>query len=380
MIAAPDMRFDDIVIGGGITGLCLAWFLGAEGAAVACLDGGSGGGSRANAGSLHVQMQSRLERQFPDRLSAFVSALPIYPQAVDFWSGVAAALDEDIELQLGGGLMVADDEAQLAALAAKCVIERRCGVETSILGRAELLRLAPWLDPQVAGACHCPQEGKVNPLLANAAIRRKAQQNGAVFFDDCLALRIEAEGHAYIVHTDCGRFRGARVVIAAGAGSEHLAKSLGFRLPVRAEALHMNITDAAEPFMHHLVQHADRPITLKQLANGQLLIGGGWPAHNVQQPATPQVGLDSVLGNLDLACRMVPAIRDLRLLRTWAGINPTSDLLSILGGVDSLPGVYAAIPGDAGYTLGPWCARQLVDDMQGRRPDYPLELFTPSRF
>src|SRR5258707_9918477 len=28
----------------------------------------------------------------------------------------------------------------------------------------------------------------------------------------------------------------------------------------------------------HLVQHADRPITLKQLGNGQAVIGGGWPA------------------------------------------------------------------------------------------------------
>ena len=40
----------------------------------------------------------------------------------------------------------------------------------------------------------------------------------------------------------------------------------------------MNITEATEPLIHHMVQHADRPITLKQLAAGMVVIGGGWPA------------------------------------------------------------------------------------------------------
>ena len=44
------------------------------------------------------------------------------------------------------------------------------------------------------------------------------------------------------------------------------------------DPLHMNITEGTAPFITHLVQHADRPITLKQLGNGQAVIGGGWPA------------------------------------------------------------------------------------------------------
>ena len=36
----------------------------------------------------------------------------------------------------------------------------------------------------------------------------------------------------------------------------------------------MNITEATEPLIHHLVQHADRQITMKQLSAGMVVIAG----------------------------------------------------------------------------------------------------------
>ena len=119
---------------------------------------------------------------------------------------------------------------------------------------------------------------------------------------------------------------------------------------------------------------------MKQLKTGQLLIGGGWPAREGHDGGVPEVLLDSLLGNLGLAQHLVPDIADLRVTRTWAGINTMVDLLSVLGEIKPLPGVFVAIPGDAGYTLGPYCARLVVDQMSGRSPDYSLEYFSPSRF
>ena len=59
-------RTGTAVIGGGIVGLCLSWFLADAGERVLCLDDGRHAGSTANAGSLHVQMQSRFIRLYPD--------------------------------------------------------------------------------------------------------------------------------------------------------------------------------------------------------------------------------------------------------------------------------------------------------------------------
>jgi glycine/D-amino acid oxidase-like deaminating enzyme len=372
--------FDTVVIGGGVVGLCVTWFLADTGAAVLCIDDGREAGSTANAGSLHVQMQSRLIRLFPERLADYQKALPIYPRAVDYWAVIANELDEDVELQIGGGLMVADSREQLAALEEKCQCERQSGLDTDIVGQQELQSLAPYLHSGALGAVYCAKEGKINPLLANAAIRNKVHGSGGVIRPHCHVERIEQASRGYLVTTGAEMFRTGRVVIAAGAGSGKLAATLGLYLPTSAEPLHMNITDATDSFIKHLLQHAERPITMKQMRSGQVLIGGGWPAGHGRQGGVPEVLRDSLIGNLRLAQEMVPRVASLQVTRSWAGINPMVDLLSVLGEVDSLPGIFVAVPGDAGYTLGPYCARLLVDRMSGISGDFPLTDFSPTRF
>lgn len=372
--------FDTVVIGGGIVGLCLTWFLADDGAAVICLDDGADCGSTTNAGSLHVQMQSRVRRQFPERYDDFVKTLPIYPRAVDYWFEIAGMLDRDIGLSTIGGLMVADDAEQMQRLADKCGQEQRQGVETALIDRQELLRRAPYLNEDLAGASFCPLEGKVDPLQANAAIRRKLTQAGGSIRRGVRVEHLETDRSDYVVACGVATFRAGRVVIAAGSGSGPIAASLGFELPVTAEPLHMNVTDAATSFVEHLLQHAARPITMKQLANGQLVIGGGWPAGDPASPAPASVRLSSTLGNLGLAREMVPDVGGLSVVRSWAGINARADLLSVLGEAPSSPGVFVAVPGDAGYTLGPYCARLVAELMAGRQPDFPLAPFSPARF
>ena len=380
----PDLKinedFDTVVIGGGVVGLCLTWFLAEEGAAVVCLDDGRNAGSTANAGSLHGQMQSRMECLFPERIADYEKTLSIYPRAIDYWSEVVQWLDVDVEFHVGGGLMVAESRKQMDGLAEKSRRESAIGIDTSLLGKQELLRLAPYLNREVQGALFCPKEGKINPLLANAAIRRKALELGGVFHDNTFVESIESTDRGYIVASNRGNFRSGRVVIAAGAGSGDIVATLGFHLPTAAEPLHMNITDATSPFMRHLVQHAEQALTMKQLKTGQLLIGGGWPAREGREGCVPEVVLGSLLGNLGLAQHLVPGIAELRVTRTWAGINTKVDLLSVLGEIEPLPGIFVAIPGDAGYTLGPYCARLVVEQMSGRSPDYSLEHFSPRRF
>ena len=374
-------EFDTIVVGGGIVGLFLAWFLADEGNAVVCLDDGRNAGSMANAGSLHGQMQSRMERLFPERVADYQETLSMYPRAIDYWAEIAGQLDKDIEFQLGGGLMIAETREHLEALHAKSAIENRCGMETSVLDATETLAIAPYLNADVvAGALYCPKEGKANPLTAINEVRRKAIASGATLIGNAHVERIESAASGELVESSRGTFRAVRVVVAAGAGSGGILATLGVEIPVAAEPLHMNVTEATGAIMPHLVQHAELALTMKQLKTGQLLIGGGWPARYSRELRTPEVLSDSLLGNLALARRLVPGIGDLRVLRTWAGINTMVDLTSVLGEIDGLPGIFVAIPGDAGFTLAPYCARLVAEQMSGRTPDYPLEHFSTSRF
>ena len=372
--------FDIAVIGGGIVGLCISWFLAEEGAAVVCIDDGRQAGSIANAGSLHVQMQSRTMRMFPELIPFYEPSMPLYPLAVDYWLEIQKRLGEDIELHVGGGLMVAETREQYDFLGAKCRRENEIGIETELIDRGELMRLAPYLNPGSEGAVFCPKEGKINPLLANSAVRRKALENGVDLRNGIFVTAVEQSDAGYVVATSAGEIRAGRVVIAAGAGSAVIAAALGIDMPLVAEPLHMNVTEPTEPFTKYLLQHAGRPITMKQMTAGHVVIGGGWPARLVGEVGHPTVDLASVIGNLSLAQHMVPSIGDLRVIRTWAGVNSTADMRSILGSVEGLPGLYFAIPGDAGYTLAPYCARLLVEHMAGRETGISIDMFSPLRF
>jgi glycine/D-amino acid oxidase-like deaminating enzyme len=381
MSAHPDVpEVGTVVIGGGIVGRCLSWFLAMEGMEVACLDDGWLGGSTANAGSLHVQMQSRFIRLYPDLAPGVERALPMYVRAVRHWQEISRAVGDTIGLKMTGGLMVAEDALQYEFLAAKCRRERQLGLQVEMLDRVALDRIAPYLGPAVFGAEFCADEGKVDPLLANAAIRRSLLAAGGMLRTDVTVNLLRREGAGFRVETNEGTIRAGRLAIAAGVRTRELAQGLGVILPATAEPLHMNITEAAEPFILHLVQHADRMITMKQLAAGQVVIGGGWPARLAGRARHPTVELTSMMGNLSLAQHVVPRVGALRLIRTWAGVNTVVDGRAVLGGIDAVPGLYIAIPGDAGYTLGPLTARLIADTMLGRSPELPIDEFSLARF
>ena len=383
MASAAHPLVDDIdvlVIGGGIVGSCLAGFLAEEGVGVALIDDGRIGGSNANAGSLHVQMQSRFMRLYPQNVPGMERQLPLYPKAVAFWQAMQAQLGAEFDLKMTGGLMVAESQDQLDFLKIKARRERELGLDVDILDRAALDRIAPYFGPAVVGAELCANEGKLNPLLCNAAIRRWIVEKGVLLIEGESAGRIRRERQAFIVETERGSIKAGKVVLAAASGSKALAQALGVAIPAEPEPLHMNITEAAAPLIGHLIQHADRMITLKQFGTGQIVIGGGWPAHLAGERRHPTVELASLVANATLAQHIVPRIAPLRIIRTWAGINTSVDGKGVLGPIGRVPGLFAAIPGDAGYTLGPLSARLVADMMLGRQPNEDVTPFSADRF
>ncbi|XWN33658.1 MAG: FAD-binding oxidoreductase [Devosia sp.] len=368
---------DVLIVGGGVTGMACALHLAENGAQPLVVDWGGNAGSTANAGSLHVQLQSRFLRLFPHLAPNVESSLSLYVSAVAEW-GELDARHGPFELVQGGGLMVAETDAQLRFLAEKAARERPHGVRADILNRRDLDAIAPWIGPHIVGAELCGNEGKVNPLVANRALKAAATAAGVRFVEDRIE-RVERTGNGVGAIGASGglRYTAGQVVIAAAWGSGSLAQALGITVPTHSEPLHMNITEAAAYDIRHLVQHAERPITLKQFQSGQVVIGGGWPADAGTGDNAPTVRADSLLGNVALAARLAPAIGHLRVIRTWAGCNTTHDGKTILGRKGP---IILAVPGDAGYTLGPLVGRAAAALALDSTPPFDLAPYTPTRF
>lgn len=369
---------DTLVIGGGITGTVAAIALAKQGARVTVLDAGTNAGSDANAGSLHVQMQSRFMRLYPDQVPNVEASLPFYREAAEEWARLDGQLG-GLDLIRKGGLMLAESPEQLAFLEAKATRESNKGLSVEILDRSALDTVAPWLGRQIVGAELCKDEGKLNPLIANAKLQALAKQLGVERHTACVQ-RIEVQTDGVEAVTNNGTFRADQSVLAAAWGSGDLVAPFDITIPSKAEPLHMNITEAGAPALHHLVQHAERSITLKQFGSGQIVIGGGWPAKSRGNVNPPSVQSSSLMGNVALAAKLVPGITGLRIIRTWAGMNTTTDGASVVGRLPQSERIVMAIPGDAGYTLGPLVGRMAAEIALGQMPTMDIERFSPDRF
>ncbi len=106
---------DVLVIGGGLAGLCTAYFLAKDGADVLLVERDEAGmaASTANAGSLHVQL---LSYDFTDDTPAdggpAAHTLPLAPRTIALWKEIGAEAGEDLGIRTEGGLMLADEHGR----------------------------------------------------------------------------------------------------------------------------------------------------------------------------------------------------------------------------------------------------------------------------
>ncbi|MDP6603739.1 MAG: FAD-binding oxidoreductase [Rhodospirillales bacterium] len=373
---------DVLVVGGGIIGCSTAYFLARDGVEVVVVDRGdiNTQASGVNAGSLHVQFQSfqakRTDGDFP---AYYEESTRLLSRAVTFWQELAVELDCDVEIHVEGGLMLAETEDQMRFLEAKIKREQRLGLDVHIVRGNEMRDLAPYVSEHAIGGEFCTSEGRVNPTLATPALLRGAVRAGARLLRHTELLTLTREKAGFVAQTDRGAIRAKRVVNAAGVLSPAVAAMAGIELPVVfGEALHMNVSEAAEPFMNHLVQHAGYPLTMKQATNGNVIVGGGWPAQLGPAMGPPRVLRPSIQGNLWVAQRLVSGLAHLRLLRCWTGVNVFNDGKAILGKVPAVPGFFMASTG-IGYTLGPLTGRLVASAVQGKRDEIDIETFSITR-
>lgn len=393
-------RYDALVVGGGLLGCATTWMIARDGGSVllAERDQINQHASGQNAGSLHFQLEYRMVEKGLDAARTAAEAMPLHLESAELWRGLAQATGEDIEVKLTGGLMLAENETQARLLEQKTDIERSWGLDIRMLDKAETHRLAPYLADSVVAAAYCPSEGKADTRTAAPALARAAIREGAVVLTRTEVTGMQRQGTEWLV-TLRSRESGiggetrertvftSSVVIAAGVWTTELGELVGSSLPTIPLALTMTSCLRMPHFIDHLVQHAGARLSLKQVTDGNVLIGGGWPARLMRDAAgrpefttRPELLRDSLAGNSDAAIRVVPQLRNVPALRTWVGTTTvTPDQLPLVGDVPNAPGMFVATGGSA-FTLGPSFARALTDLVGGRTPSIDLSSFDPLRF
>lgn len=379
--AASALEADVLVIGAGIIGLSTALRLAEAGIDVLVVDNGDpfAQASGNNAGSLHLQMLSSDFDNPAVGASAASQAIALQRLGIAEWRRLESQLSADFDLQITGGLVVAGSDDELAFLQRKVAVEQAQGLAVSMLDQHELRGKLDAVSPRMRGAAWCPGEGKINPLTAGPVLRRALQAAGGRLLSPCAVASIERANGVFCVRSAVALVRCNTIVNAAGGWSAGIAALLGANLPVHTAPQQMIVTEALQPMIGQLVAAAQRHLTLKQVANGNVIIGGGWPAgYNAARRRAFNLR-DSIEGNLWIAQQVIPALAGARMLRSWATVGVMIDGAPILGELPGQPGFFNAV-GANGYTMGPIIGRITASLILGEAPPLDIRPFLLDRF
>jgi glycine/D-amino acid oxidase-like deaminating enzyme len=126
---------------------------------------------------------------------------------------------------------------------------------------------------------------------------------------------------------------------------------------------------------------------MRQTQYGTFLIGGGWPAlHSADSHSASrlEVSYRSLAGNAAVATDVVPALREVPLIRAWAGMTTATGRWNRVGllGEDRRAGqakLYVLVAGGWGFTLAPVLGRLMAELIADGGTSLDIEPFSLER-
>jgi len=254
------------------------------------------------------------------------------------------------------------------------------GIGSRILDDRETLAFEPNLLPGAVGGVLFPDDAQIVPDAFVRGLARVAEGLGVRVLTGTEVLGLQASGSRVTgVRTKDGRFGADEVVIATGSWSAGLTRDLGLRLPVQPGKGCSITFDRARPVPRLPLLLAEVRVFLTPLGNERLRIGGTLELSGLDLSVDSR-RVDAILRGARQYLREVPSPSEGR--PPWAGLRPcTPDGLPLLGRPGRFENLILAT-GHAmvGISLGPITGHLVAELACRRQPSIPLEALHPDRF
>lgn len=322
---------DILIVGGGITGVALAYGLAGSGRRITVLDHQTptNRASRTNCGLIWVQSKFL---HLPDYARWGFLSSRAYPELV---SELEALTGLRIPVQFRGGLIPVLSEAEYQqrgdyiAKLRETLGEYRGGM----IDRRELDALLPGIrfGKEVTGAAWCEEDGVIEPLALLRAFRAALPRKGVELLDRGV-LDVQPQDGGYRVTTDNGIYEGGTLILAAGLANRRFARFALPSLPVYPDMGQILLVERMPYVMPIPVLGAT------QSFGGTVILG--FRHENAGHRMT--IEQKGVSGEGQWAMRVWPELAGKRVIRAWTGLRVMPN--------DSMA-IYSRLPGHANAYL-----------------------------
>lgn len=332
---------DFVIIGGGVYGAGVAYWLAENGADVQLLEAKKiGNGASAGPGRRGTRANGRDLRE-----------LPLIRIAHEMWPTLHERLGVPQFFERTGHLLLIEREQDLALSEARALLQNQYGTETRLLAAGQVYDMEPSLSNRVIGALHCPLDGVSDHTAVTEAFAEAARRSGADVREDTAVDRMEMNGGRVdaVISTNGERFAvGRRLFILANAGVDGLVRKQ-VHLPIWSRTFQVLLTAPANAVtLNHLIGHASRTLALKAECGGRIMISGGFPGVWDAQTERGSALEASTKANFADAVAVCPGLADVAIELADADHLETS-AIDMIPVIDAVPGIDNAL-----YATG-WC-------------------------
>lgn len=371
MSAQVDPPWDAVVVGGGVMGCSTALHLARGGMRVALVDRGPlcREASGVNAGTLTLHMTR-------------AALIPYAIRAWRMWMDAPQWLGMGVDATHVPGLTLAFTEAECEMVEMRARARREYGAPIEVIPPQRARDIEPGLHPSLLKAGYCEMDGFASAYLTGRAFRHALVLAGVTVLENTPVCAIDSGdgGHVLRIRGPHGvpALRTRRAVLAGGVWLENMLAWLGLDIPIKVLVNQLVVTERIRPVIGTVLSVANGLLSLKQFANGTVLIGGGWQGEGDRERGGVEARPQNLVGNMRLAAHAVPALAQARIVRVWLGLEAeTADAMPIIGPVPGVRDAWVIGSAHSGYTSGPFMGRILAQQMLGQEPDLPL--FDPAR-
>lgn len=345
------IRADVVVVGGGITGISLAYWLGRGGADVLVLERArlAAGASGRNAGFLLAGVAS----SYADAVTKHGRGLAaeVWAFTIENNQRLAQLLGGRAGWRGGGSWTLAASPEEAATLKTSAQLLREDGLP------GEWVPAAGAPGPGLGGLLN-PADGELQPVELVALLADTAT---ALVLEGIEVVGVEPSGSGVRVQTTGGEVGAGAVVLATNGYTRQLLSAVAIN-PVRGQML---ATEAAQPVSERPVYTEHGFVYWRQLVDRRVLIGGFRHRALADETGYDERPTQAVQRHLDAHLHALGVTAP--VTHRWAGVMGfTPDGLPLVGPVPGAPGVYLCA-GYSGHGMGFAfnCARLLADSILG---------------